>query len=343
MTSQQSLVLQYRVMHVAFVGTGLAPIAMNSGALERINVQWIRGLRQLGHTVTVIKWESDATLRTRAEVEKLESLLKEVHANVYVMNNRPLWATLVDHPVLQVLHNFPDAWGIPDASTVTNGFAPNNQHFAAVSNALSEEVSSRLGQTCYTITVPVENIFFRKCWQPEPGLILFPNRLMYKKGVTVAIEAAKLLGNDWTFVFFDHIAPAREPTSEHIALRSAVKASSNSILVKSPSTRDEMANWFARSQVAICPSVQPEGLGLAALEAQAVGVPVVATREGGLSEAVLPPNSFIPTNDPQELADAIVRAANEFHGDRARQWVKQRYRVGPASLSLLGILERIAA
>jgi glycosyltransferase involved in cell wall biosynthesis len=52
-----------------------------------------------------------------------------------------------------------------------------------------------------------------------------------------------------------------------------------------------------------------EGFGLVAAEAQAVGVPVIATRSGGLPEAVEQEATglIVREGSPEELADAIKR------------------------------------
>lgn len=51
-----------------------------------------------------------------------------------------------------------------------------------------------------------------------------------------------------------------------------------------------------------------EGLPLALLEAMAAGVPVIATRVGGVPEVVLPGSGIlVPPEDPETLADAIER------------------------------------
>jgi D-inositol-3-phosphate glycosyltransferase len=47
----------------------------------------------------------------------------------------------------------------------------------------------------------------------------------------------------------------------------------------------ELASWFRAADVVVMPSYS-ESFGLVALEAQACGTPVVATRVGGLSRAI---------------------------------------------------------
>ena len=72
-----------------------------------------------------------------------------------------------------------------------------------------------------------------------------------------------------------------------------------------------------------------EGLGSAALLAMSAGVPVVASRVGGLPEIVLHENTGLLTaNDPAEIAAAAVRLLSAEADDWARQgreWVHGRF------------------
>ena len=52
-----------------------------------------------------------------------------------------------------------------------------------------------------------------------------------------------------------------------------------------PVSAPELADWYRAADVVVMPSYS-ESFGLVALEAQACGTPVVATRVGGLSRAV---------------------------------------------------------
>ena len=86
--------------------------------------------------------------------------------------------------------------------------------------------------------------------------------------------------------------------------------------------------------VFVMPSLQ-EGLGLSAMEAQACGVPVVASRIGGLVEAVQDgvTGFLVPPRDPAALAAAIARLlcdrelARRF-GDAGRQRIEEKFSVG---------------
>jgi len=88
-----------------------------------------------------------------------------------------------------------------------------------------------------------------------------------------------------------------------------------------------VAACLAAADVVALPSRQ-EGLGVAALEAMAAGRPVVASRVGGLAEAIVPEETglLVPPGDPMALATALARLARD-PGLRARLGAAGRERV----------------
>lgn len=85
------------------------------------------------------------------------------------------------------------------------------------------------------------------------------------------------------------------------------------------------AGIMARCDIVAVPSLS-EGLGMVALEAMALGVPVVATRVGGLPEVVSDgvTGLLVPARDPA----AMTAAMGELLGDAAR-----RFAMGEAGLN----------
>jgi glycogen synthase len=78
-------------------------------------------------------------------------------------------------------------------------------------------------------------------------------------------------------------------------------------------TREEIARAYAEHDIVVVPSVWEEPFGLVAIEAMASGLPVIATRSGGLPEIIRSGfNGYlVPSNDPQALCDALLQFAND--------------------------------
>ncbi|HEX6701082.1 MAG TPA: glycosyltransferase [Gaiellaceae bacterium] len=97
--------------------------------------------------------------------------------------------------------------------------------------------------------------------------------------------------------------------------------------------RDDVPELLASFDVFAFPSLF-EGLCLAVIEAQAAGVPVVATPVGGIRETVVDGETglLVPPSDPAALAEAIRRlledrAAAETMAAEAKRRVRARFSV----------------
>ena len=104
--------------------------------------------------------------------------------------------------------------------------------------------------------------------------------------------------------------------------------------------RDELADLLAAASLALMPSTS-ESFGLVALEAGASGTPVVASRVGGLVDAVGPGGALLDTRAPSAWAHELARlleddAARATLGVAAREHA-ERHTWATAATSLLGI------
>jgi glycosyltransferase involved in cell wall biosynthesis len=97
----------------------------------------------------------------------------------------------------------------------------------------------------------------------------------------------------------------------------------------------DMPAALALADVVVAPSIGPEAFGRVAIEAQALGKPVVATDIGGLGETLMPAATgwLVPPDDPEELARALELAlampedARARLATRARQLVQRQFTV----------------
>jgi glycosyltransferase involved in cell wall biosynthesis len=152
------------------------------------------------------------------------------------------------------------------------------------------------------------------------GYALFVGRLAPEKGADLAIEAARLAG-------VELVLAGDGPLRDELARRaeSGRAAGDPGVRFAGRVTDAELARLRAGAGVALVPSRAGETFGLAAAEAMAVGLPVVAARIGALPELVAD-EGLVPAGDARAIAAAIGRlrgdpAAGARALERARRLV----------------------
>lgn len=118
---------------------------------------------------------------------------------------------------------------------------------------------------------------------------------------------------------------------------------------------EEVRAQMARSDVSLFPGVAaPDGaeeaLGGAVLEAQACGMPVIASDVGGIPEAFVPGESgvLVPQRDAEAIAEAILRLASqgdtwEAMGERGRAHIEQQFDCEALNARWLELYEELRA
>jgi glycosyltransferase involved in cell wall biosynthesis len=155
-------------------------------------------------------------------------------------------------------------------------------------------------------------------WGAQEFVVGFLGAASREKGQDLALQAGTLLRERAPQV---RVVLASAPVSG-----AALPVSSSTIRVERYA--GDLADFFAGLDLFIMPS-RAEGLGSAALNAMAYGLPVVATRVGGLPEIVEEGETgwLVPPESSQALADAIAAAAADSRlaqlGSNARQRARQ--------------------
>ncbi len=168
------------------------------------------------------------------------------------------------------------------------------------------------------LPIASERLSLRKSWQcrEHDFLVGFLGASTPEKGLDVAVAAMELLAKkipNARLILAGSDKPGELPVSEKSRTR---------ILNLGPI--EDLGNFMPGLDLFIMPS-RAEGLGSSALWAMAYGLPVVATRVGGLPEIIVENETgwLIPPGSPQALAEAILQASadrrlTEF-GRRGRQ------------------------
>lgn len=153
--------------------------------------------------------------------------------------------------------------------------------------------------------------------------------LVKRKGIDVLIDAVSLLAKRGV--------PVRLLVGGEGEERSALEAQAKRLGVEPQveflGWRADKADLLAAADVFVLPS-RAEGVGVAALEAMAAQKPVVASRVGGLSQAVVDgeTGSLVEPGDPAALADALQSLAGDVErqsafGARGRERVLQLFSI----------------
>jgi colanic acid/amylovoran biosynthesis glycosyltransferase len=141
--------------------------------------------------------------------------------------------------------------------------------------------------------------------------LIYVGRLVPRKGLDVLIRAFAIVRREVPDVTLEAIGDGPEASANRVlAERLGVDAA---VTFHGPQPRTAVAAALGSATIAVVPSRtmpdgEAEGLGLAAVEAQAIGVPLVATDCGGLPEAVAPEfrNDLAREGDPDSLAARIL-------------------------------------
>jgi glycosyltransferase involved in cell wall biosynthesis len=136
---------------------------------------------------------------------------------------------------------------------------------------------------------------------PPPLRLVCVGRLAREKGFGVLFDALPLVDGPVELDVFGD-GPARAE------LEAAARNVDATVRFHGARPRAELAETLAHAHALVVPSLR-EGLGMVALEALAVGRPVIASGTGGLVETVVDGDDgiLVPPGDHRALADALRR------------------------------------
>lgn len=164
-----------------------------------------------------------------------------------------------------------------------------------VSEHLKSQVQKLLTDTDpHVISMGVDSSRFGKQYrvpnyfgQGDKKVVLFVGRLAEKKGVTYLIEAMKEID---ALLIIVGDGPLRRELEAQVDTVNIV-AGWDKVKFLGAKTHEELRTIYASADIFLCPSVtakdgDQEGFGLVMLEAVASGLPVVASRSGGIVQLI---------------------------------------------------------
>jgi len=183
----------------------------------------------------------------------------------------------------------------------------------AVSAALAETAAHTLGRSASEIPrtpMPLAPVQAPAAPQGERRGAIFVGRLTRQKHVGDLLEALALLARRGQRLELTVVGDGSERAA--LERRAAESDLAGTVTFVGAVPPDAVARHLALKRLFVLPSVD-EGLGLVVAEALVAGVPVVATRSGGIPDLMTDREAgeLVPPGDPAALADAMSRVAGD--------------------------------
>jgi glycosyltransferase involved in cell wall biosynthesis len=158
--------------------------------------------------------------------------------------------------------------------------------------------------------------------------VLFVGRLIPRKGLPFLIKAAQHVTKEYPQTMFVIVGNGPQKTNlitqlEKINLK-------NNFIFLGDTQETLLPDIYNCADIFALPSIQ-EGQGIALLEAQATGKPVVAFNVGGVGEAVLDQKTgFLMKPNSRQLAEAILKLLSNYSlrekmGNKGREFVSANF------------------
>jgi len=144
-------------------------------------------------------------------------------------------------------------------------------------------------------------------------VLLFSGRINNEKGIEELISAMNIIGRDYPIKLlvlggsFYGITDNNNPFISK--LREMAEPVKDKIIFTGFIPYKEMPSYLRLTDVAVLPSTWDEPFGLTMAEAQAMGLPIITTRRGGIPEVVSEKNAIMLDTDEhfiENLANAIL-------------------------------------
>ena len=199
---------------------------------------------------------------------------------------------------------------------------------------------------------PYEAIAHERLEQdPENGQlrVLYLGHLGKAKGSFDLITVAQIIHSDEIPIVFDLVGEEISPgEKEQLISQIRIVKLENQVSVHPPTYGSEKLTFFRQADVFIYPSYH-EGMPMAVLEAMACGLPIVATRVGGLPDLVSDGANgvLVEPGQPDQLVDALRRllSAPELRRgmqEKSYQLTVERYDMERHVKRLIDIYHRVA-
>lgn len=187
------------------------------------------------------------------------------------------------------------------------------------------------------LKAPVPAVMSRPDWPDEKRRVLFVGRFDRQKGVDILLEALREL-RDSTFAYLAGSPVLGDGASLNLP---------DNVRTTGWLSAADLTTYYETADVLVAPS-RWEGFGLTAVEAMRAGLPVIATRVGGLAEVVEHgvTGLLVEPNSSAALVNSIRSAGPEAlksMGEAGRQRFLERFTLDRMHTQLTALYQRLHA
>ena len=209
----------------------------------------------------------------------------------------------------------------------------------AISNHNKKEIISNFNE-CSEKVVTISNGYDKKVFYREEcnkrdilklfnieknydKIVCFAGRLTKNKGIDILLKSAKIYEKENVLTLIvGHGSEYKVlyPLKEELGLKNVIFIGDR--------TQEELRKIYSISDVCVVPS-RKEAFGLVALEAIACGIPVIATKQGGIPDFI---NNdvgiLVEKENVEQLADAVINVLNEekkFDTNYLQEYARKNY------------------
>ena len=346
------------------IGQGWTPIVASNGGEQETD------LLEMGAVSLNLPVHSKNPLVMHRNVKRLAQIIRNHDIQlVHARSRAPAWsayyaAKRANVPFMTTFHSLYSG-SENFLKRGYNAIMTSGERVIAISDYVAEHVIKRYGVTQDQLrviprgvdlnefdpekveAVRVEKL--RKDWEldPEKRIIMLPARISKRKGHTWLLEAlAKLWEggkHDDTICIMVGGRAAGSAYADRVEKKIIDLKLDNRVWLTGPTS--DMPAAYALADTVVIPSTGPEAFGRTSIEAQAMGKPVIATDDWGLSETIMPAATgwLVHLEDTGHLAGALDLAlampedALERLATRCRRFVDRHYslnRMGKSTVSV---------
>lgn len=258
--------------------------------------------------------------------ERAYQKLKKQHFDLIVLENRPGYAfklkNRLNTPIISHIHT--DLVN-PETPQVEN-LIKTNEGFICVSEYIkSRIVSVGLPTKASVIYNGLDEQRFKPqssatINRPSMGfsandfLVIYTGRIVPKKGVKELVQAIQLLQDEPNIKLLvvggDNYGDSVRNNPYLDELHEMGQQMGGKVFFTGFVPYEQLPSYLSLANIAVVPSRINEALGMSAIEATAMGLPVIATNDGGIPETLEGQKHILIDKDgdmPQQIAEAILR------------------------------------